>query len=170
MIQDSGFRVQGTEACRSHSGRESGDWELTRPESDLDCLMCAMFNPKPYELLPQAPFPIRFAGIEPETFNPKPYRGPSLIRNRPDLGPYIRAMLRALWGSWGQGHFSLNEVPLYKLLSQEPFPWTKREKGCLLIRKHTSLTGRRRNRWKPKQLTSRSLILRPSAVERVWHI
>ena len=29
------------------------------------------------------------------------YRGTSLIRKRPPVGPYSRAMPRALWWSWG---------------------------------------------------------------------
>ena len=33
------------------------------------------------------------------------YRGASLIRNRPPLGPYSRPLPRALWCSWGGGHF-----------------------------------------------------------------
>ena len=31
--------------------------------------------------------------------HPSPYRGTSLTRNRPTLGPYSRTMPRALWGS-----------------------------------------------------------------------
>jgi len=43
------------------------------------------------------------------------YRGASLARNTPLLGPYIRTMLRALWGSWGGERFLMSEVPLYIL-------------------------------------------------------
>jgi len=31
------------------------------------------------------------------------YRGTSLIRNSPPLGPYSRTMSRVLWRSWGGG-------------------------------------------------------------------
>ena len=34
------------------------------------------------------------------------YRGTSLIRNNPLVGPYSRTMPRALWKSWGGGAFS----------------------------------------------------------------
>ena len=40
------------------------------------------------------------------------YRGTSLIKNRRLLGPYSRAMPRALWKSWGGGRFLMSEVPL----------------------------------------------------------
>ena len=41
------------------------------------------------------------------------YRGTSLIRNTPLLGPYKRTMFKALWRSWGGGLFLMGEVPLY---------------------------------------------------------
>jgi len=41
------------------------------------------------------------------------YRGTSLIRNRRPLGSYSRTIPRALWGSYGGGHFLMGEVPLY---------------------------------------------------------
>ena len=41
------------------------------------------------------------------------YRGTSLIRKHPFLGPYSRAMPRALWWSEGGGCFLMSEVPLY---------------------------------------------------------
>ena len=41
------------------------------------------------------------------------YRGISLIRNRPPLGPYSRNMPRAIRWSKGGGLFLLSEVPLY---------------------------------------------------------
>ena len=43
------------------------------------------------------------------------YRGTSLIENITPLGPYSRAMPRALWWSWGGGLFLISEVPLYGL-------------------------------------------------------
>ena len=43
------------------------------------------------------------------------YRGTSLIRNRPTLGPYRRPMLRVQGGSQGGGCFLMGEVPLYAL-------------------------------------------------------
>ena len=43
----------------------------------------------------------------------KTYRGTSLIRNYPSLGPYSRLMPRALWWSWeGGGVYIMIEVPL----------------------------------------------------------
>ena len=39
------------------------------------------------------------------------YRGASLIRNRPPLGPYSRPMPRALCWSWGGWLFLMSEVP-----------------------------------------------------------
>ena len=41
-----------------------------------------------------------------------PYRGASLMRNRPTLGPYRRPMPRALGGSQGGRQFLMGEVPL----------------------------------------------------------
>ena len=41
------------------------------------------------------------------------YRGTSLIRNCPSLGPYGRPLPRALWWSCGRGQFLMSEVPLY---------------------------------------------------------
>ena len=42
--------------------------------------------------------------------SPYPYRGTSLIRNTPLLGPYSRT--RVLWWSKGGGLFLMSEVPL----------------------------------------------------------
>ena len=33
------------------------------------------------------------------------YRGTSLIRNNPPVGPYRSPMLKAIWWSWGVGGF-----------------------------------------------------------------
>jgi len=41
------------------------------------------------------------------------YRGISLIRNTPLLGPYSRTIPRVLWWSFGGGLFLMSEVPLY---------------------------------------------------------
>jgi len=41
------------------------------------------------------------------------YRGTSLVRNNPTLGPYRKPMSRALWWSYGGGLFLMSEVPLY---------------------------------------------------------
>ena len=49
------------------------------------------------------------------------YRGTSLIRKRPPLGPYSRTMPRNIWGSYGGGRFLMSEVLLY-LFHQEPPP------------------------------------------------
>ena len=38
------------------------------------------------------------------------YRGTSLIRNTPLLGPYSRNMPRALWKPWEGGLFLMSEV------------------------------------------------------------
>ena len=40
------------------------------------------------------------------------YRGISLIRNSAPLRPYSRTISRALWWSYGGGHFLMKEVPL----------------------------------------------------------
>ena len=40
-----------------------------------------------------------------------PYKGTSLFKKRIPLGPCSRPMPRALWWSYGGGHFSLSEVP-----------------------------------------------------------
>ena len=42
-----------------------------------------------------------------------PYRGISLIRNHPTLGPYRRALRRVLRGSYRGGHLLMGEVPLW---------------------------------------------------------
>ena len=44
-------------------------------------------------------------------------RGTSLTRNRLLLGPYSRAMPRALWWPLGGGLFLMSEAPLYGLPS-----------------------------------------------------
>ena len=41
------------------------------------------------------------------------YRGISLIRNSPPLGPYSRPMLRTLWWSLGRVRFLISEIPLH---------------------------------------------------------
>ena len=46
----------------------------------------------------------------------KPYRGISPIRNPLPVGPYSRAMPRALWWSWGGWRFLISEVPSHVLL------------------------------------------------------
>jgi len=50
-----------------------------------------------------------------ETLEDSQYRGTSLIRNSASLGPYSRAVLRALWWSSGGGLFRMSELPLYPL-------------------------------------------------------
>ena len=50
------------------------------------------------------------------------YRGTSLIRNRPTLGPYSRTMPRLLWLSWGGEAFSYERgtpVGIHSRLSRE---------------------------------------------------
>ena len=42
------------------------------------------------------------------------YRGTSLIRNTPPVGPYSSLMPRALRWSWGGRQFLVSEVPLYQ--------------------------------------------------------
>ena len=49
-----------------------------------------------------------------------PYRGTSLTKTRPPLGPYCRPMPRVLWGSWGGGRLLMSEVPLYIMKSRTP--------------------------------------------------
>jgi len=41
------------------------------------------------------------------------YRGTSLIRNNPLLGPYSRTMSMAMWWPYGGGVFLMSEVTLY---------------------------------------------------------
>ena len=48
------------------------------------------------------------------------YRGTSIIRKRPPLGPYCRPMPRVLGGSEGGGRFLMSEVPLYMTVDSEP--------------------------------------------------
>ena len=50
------------------------------------------------------------------------YRGTSLESKRTPLGPYSRAMSRALGGSSGDGRFRMGQVPLY-------FPGVRVERG-----------------------------------------
>ena len=42
------------------------------------------------------------------------YRGTSLIRSNPPVGPSSSPMPRDLRGSYGGGHFLMGEVPLYR--------------------------------------------------------
>ena len=41
------------------------------------------------------------------------YKGTSLIRKHPPLGPYSKDMPRPLWRSKGERRFVISEVPLY---------------------------------------------------------
>ena len=41
------------------------------------------------------------------------YRGTSLMRKRPPLGPYTRTMPRDIWWLWGGVRFLMSEVSLY---------------------------------------------------------
>jgi hypothetical protein len=43
--------------------------------------------------------------VQLQPLNPQPYRGTSLIRKRPPLGPCSRHMPRALWWFQGGGGF-----------------------------------------------------------------
>ena len=45
--------------------------------------------------------------------DPIVYRGTSLIRNTPLLGPYSRTIPVVIWWSWGGGLFLMSEVPLH---------------------------------------------------------
>ena len=55
----------------------------------------------------------KFVNFNPlERFYESLYRGTSLIRNCPPLGPYIRTMPMALCGTRGGGLFLISEVPL----------------------------------------------------------
>jgi len=57
------------------------------------------------------------------------YRGTSLMRNCPPLGPYSRTMPRALRWSWGGWLFPMSEVPLYSMPStQSPGRGGERER------------------------------------------
>ena len=59
----------------------------------------------------------------PHTLNPEfpePYRGTSLIRNRPTLGPYSRPMPGALWLSQGCWRFLMSEATLYRAGGRVP--------------------------------------------------
>ena len=49
----------------------------------------------------------------PHTLNRKPYRGTSLMRTPPLLGPYSRTIPRVVWWSYREGEFLMGEVPLY---------------------------------------------------------
>ena len=48
-----------------------------------------------------------------------PYRGTSLIRNHPPLGPYSRPVPRVLRWFWGGGGGLMSEVPLYQIDSSQ---------------------------------------------------
>ena len=50
------------------------------------------------EGLKASPFRVQGSGFAVEV-----YRGASFIRNRPAVGPHIRAIPRALWAYWGVG-------------------------------------------------------------------
>jgi len=62
------------------------------------------------------------------------YRGTSLIKNNPLLGPYSRTMNRALWWSWGKGLFFMSEVFLHTSVEEHARPDMLRHKGISLIR------------------------------------
>ena len=49
---------------------------------------------------------------DPEAVAFQTYRGTSLIRNQPPIGPYSRSMPMALWRSLGGGLILVREVPL----------------------------------------------------------
>ena len=62
------------------------------------------------------------------------YRGTSLIRNCPPLGPCSRTMPRALCWPQGGGLFLMNEVPLYMAVAvvarKVSFWWGPHNPGC----------------------------------------
>jgi len=66
-------------------------------------------TPREYTLNPQQ------SRVREYSLNPEPYRGTSLIRNRPPLGPYSRTMSKGLWWPYGGVIFLESEVPLYTL-------------------------------------------------------
>jgi len=49
------------------------------------------------------------------------YRGTSLIRNNPSLGPYIRLVPRALWWCWGGGGSYERGSPVKLTLEEDLF-------------------------------------------------
>ena len=51
----------------------------------------------------------------PRTQNSNRYKGTSLIRNIPLVGPHIRTVSRALWWPWGGGVFLMSEATLQPL-------------------------------------------------------
>ena len=52
-------------------------------------------------------------GRGPSPSKARPYRGTSLRRNKPPVGPYSRPTPRVLWWSWGGALFLMSESPLY---------------------------------------------------------
>ena len=50
------------------------------------------------------------------------YRGTSLIRNRPLLGPYSRTMSGGLWWPYGGGGVLMSEIPLLPLFLMSEVP------------------------------------------------
>ena len=77
-----------------------------RPKYGLDCLICTMFARQ------------RCADLTASAA----YRGTSLIRNGPLLGPYSRTIPRVLKWSQGGGLFLMSEVPLYRCGPKRPRP------------------------------------------------
>ena len=58
------------------------------------------------------------------------YRATSLVRNFLLLGPDRRAMLRALWCSYGEGMFLMSQVPLYRVHSGGKIPFETGNEPC----------------------------------------
>ena len=74
----------------------------------------------------------------------EPYRGTSLIRDRPALAPYSRFMPRALWWSQGGWQSFMREVPLYSNVWGVRLHQQLRTSQCeMLLYRSTSLIRKR---------------------------
>ena len=84
------------------------------------------------------PRPPPLQGRYPCDQDPLEYRGTSSIRNRAPVGPYSRAMPRALWWSWGGG--SRSDCALFSLPASVALLTPGFERlGWLLCGQHSSL-------------------------------
>ena len=75
------------------------------------------------------------------------YRGTSLIRNTPPVGPYSSRMPRVLGGSQGGGLFLMSEVPLYPCNAKTAAIYattTETLRPCVLCEVRTASTTHRR--------------------------
>jgi len=121
-LASGGIRQYSCRTLRLESDRDLGG--VNRWRGQPSCVAGNVTHPAAFETIPAAHFMATYTRFFKEDHPENPlavhppvqpliYRGASVIRKRPPLGPYSRPMPRALWWSLGVWRFLMSEVPLY---------------------------------------------------------